>query len=89
MVGIILGLGELSRNVNLFLDFLVEELLDFWDGVWLDGFLMGFRFCCFVVFCVICDILVFCKLCGFLGFLVRKGCNKCKKDFLRLLFGDK
>lgn len=67
----------------------MEELLDFWDDVWLDCFLIGFRFCWFVVFCVICDILVFCKFCGFLGFLVRKGCNKCKKEFLRLLFGEK
>lgn len=89
VVGIIPGPGEPSRNVNSFLDPLVEDLLDFWDGVWLDGPSTGPRFCRLAVLCVTCDIPASRKLCGFLGFSARKGCNKCKKDFPRSSFGDK
>lgn len=83
VVGIIPGPGEPSRNVNSFLDPLVEELLDFWDGVWLNSPSTGPRFCRLAVLCVTCDIPAYRKLCGFLGFSARKGCNKCKKDFPR------
>lgn len=71
------------------MDFFVDELLDFWDGVWIDIFVIGFKFCWFVLVCVICDIFVFCKLCGFLSFSVILGCNECKKLFLRLVFVEK
>ena len=89
VVGIIPGPHEPSRNVNSFLDPLVEELLDFWDGVWLDSPSTGPKFCRLAVLCVTCDIPASRKLCGFLGFSARKGCNKCKKDFPRPSFGEK
>ena len=89
VVGISPGPQEPSRNVNSFLDPLVEELLDFWDGVWLDCPSTGPRFCRLAVLCVTCDIPASRKLCGFLGFSARKGCNKCKKEFPRSSFGEK
>ena len=89
VVGIIPGPQEPSRNVNSFLDPLVEELLDFWDDVWLDCPSTGPRFCRLAVLCVTCDIPASRKLCGFLGFSARKGCNKCKKEFPRSSFGEK
>lgn len=89
VVGIIPGPQEPSRDVNSFLDPLVDELLDFWDGVWLDCPSTGPKFCRLAVLCVTCDIPASRKLCGFLGFSAKKGCNKCKKDFPRSSFGEK
>ncbi|XP_068678691.1 uncharacterized protein [Montipora foliosa] len=89
VVGIIPGPQEPSRDVNPFLDPLVNELLDFWDGVWLDCPSTGPKFCQLAVLCVSCDIPASRKLCGFLGFSARKGCNKCTKEFHRRSFGEK
>ena len=89
VVGIIPGPQEPSRDVNSFLDPLVEELLDFWEGVWLDFASTGPRFCLLAVLCISCDIPASRKLCGFLGFSATKGCNKCMKNFPRPSFGEK
>ena len=89
VVGIIPGPQEPSRDVNSFLDPLVDELLDFWDGVWLDCPSTGPKFCRLAVLCVSCDIPASRKLCGFLGFSAKKGCNKCLKEFPRSSFGEK
>lgn len=64
MVGIIYGPQELSRDVNSFLDSLVEELLDFLDGVFLDFTLTAPRFCQLADLCVSCDIPASRKLCA-------------------------
>ena len=45
IVGIIPGPQEPSRDVNSFLDPLVDELLDFWDGVWINTPSTGPKFC--------------------------------------------
>lgn len=45
VVGIIPSPQEPSRDVNSFLDPLVDELLDFWNGVWLDCPSTGPKFC--------------------------------------------
>ena len=89
VVGIIPGPQEPSRDVNSFLDPLVEELLDFWEGVWLDFASTGPRFCLLAVLCISCDIPASRKLCGFFGFSATKGCNKCMKNFPRPSFEEK
>lgn len=89
VVGIIPGPQEPSRDVNSFLDPLVEELLEFWDGVWLDCPNTGPSFCRLALLCVTCDIPASRKLCGFLSFCAKMGCNKCKKQFPRPGFGEK
>ena len=45
IVGIIPGPQEPSWDVNSFLDALVDELLDFWDGVWINTPSTGPKFC--------------------------------------------
>lgn len=40
---------------------------------------------CVVFFCVDCDMLVVRKVCGFIGYVLRKGCSKCKKYFFGLV----
>ena len=89
IVGIIPGPREPSRDVNSFLDPLVDELLDFWDGVWINTPTTGPRFCRLALLCVTCDIPASRKLCGFLSFSAKMGCNKCKKEFPRSSFGEK
>ena len=56
IVGIIPGPQEPSRDVNSFLDPLVDDLLDFWDGVWINTPTTGPRFCRLALLCVTCDI---------------------------------
>ena len=89
IVGIIPGPQEPSRDVNSFLDPLVDELLDFWDGVWINTPSTGPKFCRLALVCATCDIPASRKLCGFLSFSAKMGCNKCKKEFPRPAFGAK
>ena len=89
IVGIIPGPQEPSRDVNSFLDPLVDELLDFRDSVWINTPTTGPRFCRLALLCVTCDIQASRKLCGFLTFSAKMGCNKCKKEFPRPSFDKK
>lgn len=84
VVGIIFGFGELL-SFNFFLVFFVLELKEFWED--------GIKVCYFglfrilekffvVLLLVVCDVFVVRKLCGFLGYGVRRGCLKCKKEFI-------
>lgn len=65
IVGIIPGPQEPNRDVNSFLDPLVDELLDFLDGVWIDTPATGLKFCRLALVCVTCDIPASRKLCSF------------------------
>ena len=76
-------------TINSFLDPLVDELLDFWDGVWINTPSTGPKFCLLALVCTTCDIPASRKLCGFLSFSAKMGCNKCKKEFPRPAFGAK
>lgn len=92
IVGIFLGLGEL-QSFNLFLVLVVEELKEFWKNgidVCYLGLFRVFQKFFVVLLLVVCDVLVVRKLCGFLGYGVKRGCFKCKKEFIfGKYFGDK
>ena len=85
LVGILLGPSEPKRNINSYLEPLVEELQDFWVGVKLDTNSSGSTLSQTVVrcalLCVACDLPVGRKLCGFLSHSAKLGCSKCYKQF--------
>ena len=82
LVGILPGPREPQHNVNSYIDPLIEDLLQFWNGVELSVSAINERkiIRCAVI-CVSCDLPAGRKLCGFLGHSARLGCSKCKKEF--------
>lgn len=68
---------------NTFLQPLVDELQEAWEGVYLKSYSspsipVKYRL---ALLCVGCDVPASRKLCGFLGHSATVGCNKCKKRF--------
>jgi len=84
VVGIIPGPGEPS-SLNPYLVPLVSELKELWeDGVEVchsGSPRMPERFFAALLL-VACDVPAARKLCGFLGHGARRGCSKCKKEFI-------
>ena len=84
VVSIIPGPHEPKLNINSFLNPLVEELQDLYNGVVLPcstGILKE-RHVKACIACLAADIPASRKICGFLGHNARLGCNKCYKEFL-------
>ena len=81
LVGLILGPKEPKHDVNSQLKPLVEELLEFWDGIFLNvGSNNRARVRC-ALLCVAADVPASRKVCGFLGHAGQLGCSKCLKIF--------
>lgn len=82
LVGLIPGPGEPSLNINSFLSPLVDELLEFLDGI-------PMKVCSIstpqivkcALLCVACDMPASRKVSGFLGHTATLGCTRCLKIF--------
>ena len=80
LIGLIPGPHEPEKDINSFLEPLVNELLILWDG---DMFNIGNqtrKFRC-ALLCVACDMPAGRKTCGFLAHSANLGCTKCLKEF--------
>ena len=86
LVGIIPGPHEPKLHINTFLRPLVNELLEFWDGVKLSIHTssgVGEYLVKGAILCVACDIPAGRKTCGFVGHTANLGCSKVFKSVLR------
>lgn len=84
LLGIIPEPHEPKLNINSFLKPLVNELLQFWDGLKLSVYIPSGHTEEIVrgaVLCVACDIPAGRKTCGFLGHTAKLGCTRCLKVF--------
>ena len=81
LVGILPGPSE-PRNVNSFLEPLVEELTEFFDGKELrvHGVHSTAKVRC-ALLCAACDLPAGRKLCGFLSYTATYGCSRCLVQF--------
>ena len=81
IVGIIPGPNEPSHNINSYLQPLVDELLDFWNGVKMLSSNSTQKTVRCLLLGVSCDLPAGRKVCGFLGHSAKFGCSKCLKEF--------
>ena len=85
LIGIIPGPSEPSHDIDTFIQPLVSELKDLWQGVTLNvrtavtNTEQALVRC--ALLCVACDLPARRKVCGFLSHSAAKGCSKCKKVF--------
>ena len=90
VIGIIPGPHEPGKNVNSFLDPVIAELIELYNGAWIEIEKLGdLRFCYLAVICASCDIPASRKLAGFVHCGGLKGYNKLLKNFNCKAFGDK
>ena len=89
VVGIIPGPKEPERTMNSFLQPLVQELLDLWNGVLMKTANGSSVLVRAALTCVACDIPAARKVCGFVGHSATLACSKCLKKFSTKTFGDK
>ena len=91
LVGIIPGPWEPDLTLNSYIDQLVSDLLEFWNGVELNvnvGSHTQQRKVRCAIICCSCDLPAGRKLCGFLSYNARLGYSKCKKEFSSTVFGN-
>ena len=81
LIGLIPGPKEPPLTINQFLAPLVDELLEFFDGVKLNVHAKGEKIVRCALLCVACDIPACRKVSGFLGHKALLGCSKCLKTF--------
>ena len=84
LIGIIPGPREPELTVNPYLNPLVQDLLDLWDGIELEvcsGSHIERKLVRGALICCSCDLPAGRKLCGFLSHSAHFGCSKCKKYF--------
>ena len=85
LIGIIPGPSEPSHDIDTFLQPLVSELKDLWQGVTLNvrtavtNTEQALVRC--ALLCVACDLPAGRKVCGFVSHSAAKGCSKCKIVF--------
>ena len=79
LIGVIPGPEEPKHDINSFLEPMVNELLDLWDGVQMDIIKAGEKVVRCAVLCTACDIPAGRKMCGFLGHSAKYGCSHCLK----------
>lgn len=82
VVGILPGPHEPSYNINSFLQPLVTELMELWNGIELSvhDSVSKQKVRCALI-CVTCDLPAGRKVCGFLSYNARYGCSRCLKSF--------
>ncbi|XP_077996898.1 uncharacterized protein LOC144450190 isoform X2 [Glandiceps talaboti] len=84
LVGVIPGPSEPKRDINSYLDPLVDELLELNDGVPLeDTSYCGWNIYSMILLSLSCDIPACRKCGGFLGHGAKRGCSKCLRIFER------
>ena len=82
LVGLIPGPHEPQKNINTFLQPLVEDLRRLWKGVNMNiPSIKAVKNIRCALLCVACDIPAGRKICGFLGHSAKLGCARCLKEF--------
>ena len=81
IVGVLPGPREPKLTVNTYIEPLVNDLLQFWDGIPLYVYGAGEKIVRCALLCVSCDSPASRKTCGFLSHSANLGCTKCKKVF--------
>lgn len=82
LIGLIPGPKEPRLNINPFLSPLVDELLEFIDGIPLNVSSQSSpKIIRCLLLCVACDMPASRKVVGFMGHAANFGCNKCLKKF--------
>ncbi|XP_077050070.1 uncharacterized protein LOC143696996 [Siphateles boraxobius] len=90
LVGVIPGPKEPKLNMNAYLEPLVDDLREFWEGVVLmDSSPLGCQVYRAALLCLSSDIPASRKCGGFVGHGALRGCNKCLKKFTKTSFGGK
>ena len=81
LVGLIPGPQEPHHDINSYLNPLVHDLKQFWDGIELNVHSVGKKKIRCALVCVACDLPAGRKVCGFLSYNARLGCSRCWKQF--------
>ena len=82
LVGLIPPLSKEPSSLNTFLEPLVRELNELWDGVNLSTYDSAEPVLCrLALLCAAADIPAARKLCGFMGHSAKQGCSFCKVEF--------
>ena len=84
LIGIIPGPREPQLTVNPYLNPLVQDLLELWNGIELEvcsGSHIERKLIRAALICCSCDLPAGRKLCGFLSHSAHLGCSKCTKYF--------
>lgn len=89
VVGIIPGPHEPKLHINSFLEPLVDELMELWQGVIMKSSQGMPVLVKAALLCVACDIPASRKVSGFVGPQAIQGCSKCTLSFPTLVFGEK
>ena len=90
IVGIIPGPNEPKKHMNSFLKPMVDELLDLWEGCYIQtSSALGIVPVRCALLCVSCDLPATRKVCGFTSHSSLHGCSKCMKSFPCESFGRK
>ena len=90
IVGIIPGPNEPKKHMNSFLMPMVDELLDLWEGCYIQtSSALGIVPVRCALLCVSCDLPATRKVCGFTSHSSLRVCSKCMKSFPCESFGKK
>ena len=84
LIGILPGPSEPKHDINPYLEPLVDELTDLWEGVTMQVCTRSGKTAHNIrcaLLCIACDVPAGRKVCGFLGHSARFGCSKCFKEF--------
>ena len=81
LVGLIPGPQEPQRDLNSYLEPLVDELQQFWSGKECDVHALGRKRIRCALICIACDLPAGRKVCGFLSYNAHLGCSRCWKKF--------
>ena len=88
LLGVIPGPKEPELTINSFLEPLVDELLQLWNGVVMKAHNSSVLVRSALI-CVACDIPAARKVCGFVSHNSLLACSRCLKVFPTKCFGDK
>ena len=89
LLGVIPGPNEPKKNINPYLEPLVNELQELWKGVLMKSSKELSVIVCGALLCIGCDVLAAKKTCGFLSCNAVYGCSKCLVRFPTKAFGKK
>ena len=81
LVGLIPGPQERHHDINSYLDPLVHDFKQFWDGIELNVHSVGKKKIRCALVCVACNLPAGRRVCGFLSYNARLGCSRCWKQF--------
>ena len=89
LAGVIPGPKEPELDINTFLQPLVNELLQLWNGVQMEAYNNIPIIVRAALLCIGCDIPAARKVSGFIGHRGTKGCSRCLLSFPTEKFGEK